>query len=93
MQKIDLNKTYQTKDGDKVKLLSTFINREHCEMIVGLVENSDGSCWISNWCAATGAFVRGATSGHDLVECDQFKEFRDLPVDTPVWVRDFDVDE
>lgn len=93
MQKIDLNKTYKTKNGNKVELLSTFVSSNHSEMIVGLVENSDGTYWASHWCADTGEFVRGAPSGHDLVEVDQFKEFRDLPVDTPVWVRDFDLDE
>ena len=93
MQKIDLNKTYQTKDGAKVKLLSTFISGDHSEMIVGLVENSNGTHWASRWYADTGELIRGALSGLDLVECDQFKEFRDLPVDAPIWVRDSEVDD
>lgn len=82
---ISMDKKYKTKDGVAVTLLNGSI-RDHHYPITGIVHYADRD-FITQW-SENG--LCSYTSRMDLVEFDELAEFRNLPIDTPVWVRNDD---
>jgi hypothetical protein len=86
MPTIDINKTYTTHDGRKVKIYTTEHPGEQFPVIGSIEDSIDVYVWSSDGVSPP-SYCR---YGNDLVE---YHPANDWPVDHPIWVRDNDGEE
>lgn len=78
--KIQMNKQYRTRDGQKVRILC--VDRYSKDYpVVGLI----GNVTTANYTETGKYFTSGIDCAHDLIE---YNPAMDLKIDQPLWVRD-----
>ena len=83
--KIEIGKTYLTRDGDKVRIVYT--DGEDERPIIGLINNT----FFIELTKSGRHYNDGSESGLDLIKEHSFWE--DVEVDTPIYVRNSDNDD
>lgn len=89
-QVISMDKKYKTVSGLDVRILC--VDAKKHKNVLGLVKERSGNEVVYMW-YEDGSFLKQIKDEYDLIEVDPFEDFRNLPVDTPVWVRDFNDEE
>lgn len=82
---INMTDEYKTRDGRDVEVLRIDVTHKYYPVIALITEKS-GQQFVCSYTASGYLLHDEDEHSADLIKYDPLKEFRDLPIDTPIWV-------